>query len=231
MPELRPLPPELAALSPTLALQAFAHRSLRAQAVAHYDTNERLEFLGDAVLELVVSEHLFAQFPQHDEGTLTRYRAAMVRTESLALATERLGLQDHLHMNTGPEDMANEISESVMADLFEAVTGALYLDAGYAAAKEFITKNVLSQMDETALENNAKDPKTRLQELVQSAGQETPIYTIVQELGPDHAKEFTSAVSVGVGESGQSRTFTGTGASKQKAEQAAAQTALEGLGA
>lgn len=225
----RPLPPELAQLTPALAKQAFAHRSLRAQSVAHYDTNERLEFLGDAVLELVVSDFLYATFPQYDEGTLTRYRAAIVRTESLAAATDRLGLQDHLHMNTGIDDMASEISESVMADLFEAVIGALYLDAGYASTRSFIEQHLLTTIDETALQNSAKDPKTRLQEYVQAAGQETPVYAVVREVGPDHAKEFTSAVTVGLGEPGQIKTFTGTGPSKQKAEQAAAQVALAAL--
>lgn len=216
------LPPELQSLSKDIRKKAFTHRSLRAQAVARHETNERLEFLGDAVLELVVSEFLILKYPKLDEGTLTRYRAALVRTESLARIARELNLGDHLRLSTLEPMPAEDLSESILADTFEAVIGAIYRDQGYQQAEKFITTYLLPRLPEFITTAEAKDAKTLLQEKVQALGSEAPQYEIVEATGPDHDKVFTSAVIL----PGQER-FTGKGPSKQKAEQAAAAEALK----
>ncbi len=216
------LVPELAALPPNLLAQAFTHRSLCARDVTHCETNERLEFLGDAVLELAVSEYLFGEFPQLDEGTLTRYRSALVRTESLAHVAATLHLGEHLRMSVGEEQNGGEQSTSTLANTFEAVIGALYLGAGYLAVKKFIHTHLLSHFDEFVTDQNAKDAKTLLQEKAQALGKPAPTYQTVQAEGPDHAKLFTVAVTVEA-----LPAVTGRGASKQKAEQEAADRALK----
>ncbi len=219
-----PLPPQLQDLSEELRDKAFTHRSLRAQSVPRHLTNERLEFLGDAVLELVVSEFLIARFPKLDEGTLTRYRASLVRTESLAFVARELHLGDHLHLGTSEPMPEEDLSDSILADTCEAVIGALYQDSGYQAAKEFIHTHILSHFSEFITTSDAKDAKTLLQEKVQAMGEDAPEYEIIDEVGPDHDKIFTAAVSI----PGKD-TYTGSGASKQKAEQAAAAEALRGV--
>ncbi|MCD8484261.1 ribonuclease III [Candidatus Woesebacteria bacterium] len=217
-----PFPPELADLSESLRNRAFTHRSLRAQSVARHETNERLEFLGDAVLELVISEFLIAKYPKLDEGTLTRYRASLVRTESLATVARDLQLGEHLHLGTMEPIPAEDLSDSILADTCEAVIGAIHRDKGYAAAEAFIHKYLLPHLPEFITTVDAKDAKTLLQEKVQALGGEAPQYEIVEESGPDHDKIFTAAVVLPGYEP-----FTGKGASKQKAEQAAAAEALK----
>lgn len=216
------LPIEVENLEPALRQRAFTHRSRRSVDVARHETNERLEFLGDAVLELYVSEYLLNAYPQADEGQLTRLRAHIVRTESLAAASQRLGLGQHLV--TSRSEAAGEAAASiaVLADTFESVTGAIYTQSGYAVAGVWIDRELLahhSNLEEVML---VKDPKSQLQESVQSEALPTPEYEVVEETGPDHAKTFTVAVKI----SGKDSVH-GTGASKQKAEQAAAAAALE----
>lgn len=218
------LPSELQALPQPLLEQAFTHRSLRARSVAKHETNERLEFLGDAVLELCVSEYLLQSFSEEDEGILTRYRAATVRTESLALVARELHLGEYLMIHESEPLLPTDYSDSLLADTFEAVIGALYLGFGYETASRFITTHLLSHFNDFIAHHDAKDPKTLLQELVQSQGKATPIYKIVEANGPDHHKIFTAAVHVE-----NSPAYTGQGPSKQKAEQAAAATALRQL--
>lgn len=211
------LPRALQDLDVQLLNQAFTHRSLRVHEVSAHETNERLEFLGDAVLELCVSEKLYQEFPQLDEGILTRYRSALVRTESLATLATELGLGNHLLMSADAANHQELLTESVLANTFEAVFGALYVGKGYAACQEFMLAHVWSHFDTFAAQNDAKDPKTLLQELVQSQGQPAPVYTTIREEGPDHQKEFTVAVRVQ-----NYPEVSGQGASKQKAQQDAA---------
>lgn len=219
------LPPEVNSISTDLLQRAFTHRSVRGQSVvARHETNERLEFLGDAVLELIVSEFLMQEYPTHDEGSLTRYRASLVRTESLAFVARELHLGDHLKLITLEPVPAEDLSDSLLADTFEAVVGALYKDQGYQAATKFIHTYLLPHISEFITSAEAKDAKTLLQERVQAKGEAAPQYGIVEESGPDHNKIFTAAVEI----TGYDP-FSGTGASKQKAEQAAAANALNSV--
>jgi ribonuclease-3 len=219
---LAPLPPEVLALSAKLRQQAFTHRSLCARDLVHSETNERLEFLGDAVLELTISEYLFVHFPQLDEGSLTRYRSAMVKTESLAIVAEELNLGDNLLMSVGEEQSGGNHSPSILANTFESVVGALYLDKGYASAAAFIHEYLVPHFEEFTSKNDAKDAKTLLQETIQSQGKPAPTYDTVSAEGPDHAKTFTVEVSIAGYPPVQ-----GTGASKQKAQQEAAAAFLK----
>lgn len=213
------LPTLLQQLDPQLRQKAFTHRSLRANKIKQSDTNERLEFLGDAVLELVVSEYLYHQYPDWNEGKLTRYRAALVRTESLAYAADQINLGKHLQTNVS--ESSNEGLPSYLADTFEAILGALYLDQGFKACQQFVTEYLLPYTDQFITAKDAKDAKSKLQETLQSQGFAAPVYKIVDEQGPDHAKMFS--VSVTVPQQGQ---VTGQGTSKQRAQQAAAARAL-----
>lgn len=217
------LAPFLRQLSDDIRQQAFTHRSRRAQEVAVHETNERLEFLGDAVLELCVSDYLIKAYPKHDEGSLTRYRAAIVRTESLAQVARELSLGDFLELSNQETTLPDDLSDSLLADTFEAVIGALYVDKGYEAANTFINEYLLTHLERFITNHDAKDPKTLLQERVQSEGLEAPTYSVVKEAGPDHDKVFTSAVHI----DNNRADLTGTGPSKQKAEQAAAARALQ----
>jgi len=216
------LPDELLELEHSLLQQALTHRSFRSRQVSHEETNERLEFLGDAVLELIVSEYLFNEHPLWDEGRLTRYRAALVRTETLAFAAEQIHLGEHLRLNVLDEERSEPVQPSLLADVFEAVLGALYRQQGYAACQAFITKYLLPYQKQF-VQYDAKDPKSLIQEKLQAEGQNPPEYVVVGEDGPDHAKIFTLEARF---EDQDRDPVQGQGNSKQRAEQAAAQAAL-----
>lgn len=215
-------PATLSELNPQLRQQAFTHRSLRAQKIRAHHTNERLEFLGDAVLELVISQYLYEQYPKWDEGRLTRYRAALVRTESLAFAAHEIGLGELLQTNVPEEGQLDEHSlPSYLADTFEAVLGAIYLDKGYQACQQFVKTYLLTYEDQLVTDKDAKDPKSRLQETLQSQGYNAPDYNLVKTQGPDHAKVFQVEVQIP-----NHQAVRGQGTSKQRAEQDAASNAL-----
>jgi ribonuclease-3 len=216
------LPSVLAAVRPELLELAFTHRSLCARELTHEQTNERLEFLGDAVVELVISEYLYNQYPHEDEGMLTRYRSALVRTESLALVARELHLDEFLRTTWRPAAGPESFPDSVLANTFEAVTGALYLDKGLPVVRTFLAENVLRHFATFVANTEAKDAKTLLQEKVQALGKPAPVYTTLKAEGPDHAKTFTIQVSVPDYEP-----QTGAGLSKQKAQQEAATHFLE----
>ncbi len=202
---------------------ALTHRSaLNEKGSTVTESNERLEFLGDAVLELVSTEFLFAKFPKEPEGTLTAYRSALVKTTSLATVAENLGLGERLKMSKGEEATGGRTNPSLLADTLEAVIGALYLDQGYTACVKFLHEHLFTSLDTILEQRLYKDPKSELQEKVQAKGFETPRYEVVSESGPDHNKEFTVSVFVGETEAGK-----GSGKSKQQAQQAAAQEALK----
>jgi len=204
-----------------LLITALTHRSYvnehRSTVKEH---NERLEFLGDAVLELVVTEFLYGNYSE-PEGILTNWRSALVRTESIGAAAERLGFEPLLRLSRGEKRGTDRARAQILANSFEAVTGAIYLDKGWEAAKQFITDNILSTFDEILKTGSWQDPKSHLQEVVQAQGGSTPQYKVLSEEGPDHDKIFTIGVYVDGELKGE-----GKGPSKQAAQVAAATAAL-----
>lgn len=208
--------------NPQHLVTALTHRSyVNEHKKSVREHNERLEFLGDAVLELVVTEYLFLNYSE-PEGILTNWRAALVRTESIGAAAERLELGTLLRMSKGEKHGSARARGQILANSFEAVTGAIYLDKGYAVADDFIKKHILSTLPEILSTGSWRDPKSRLQEVAQSVEGQTPVYKVIEETGPDHDKIFTLGAYVAGELKGQ-----GTGPSKQVAQQEAARTALE----
>lgn len=204
-----------------LLVTAFTHRSyLNEHKKSAMEHNERLEFLGDAVLELVVTEFLYAHYSE-PEGILTNWRSSLVRTESIGAAAERLGFEPLLRLSRGEKHGTDRARAQILANSFEAVVGALYLDQGYEAASEFIHESIITTFKEILETGSWMDPKSRLQEQVQAAGSQTPVYKVVEETGPDHDKTFTVAVFVD-----GKLAARGSGPSKQAAQQKAAETAL-----
>jgi len=205
-----------------LLITALTHRSYlnehRTTVKAH---NERLEFLGDAVLELVVTDFLYKNYSE-PEGILTNWRSSLVRTESIGAAAQRLGFEPLLRLSRGEKQGTERARAQILANSFEAVTGAIYLDKGYEAARQYITDNILSTFDEILKTGSWMDPKSHLQEVVQSRGELTPQYRVLSEEGPDHDKMFTVGVFVDDELKGQ-----GSGPSKQAAQVAAATAALK----
>lgn len=204
-----------------LLVTAFTHRSyVNEHKKTTHAHNERLEFLGDAVLELVVTEFLFTNH-EDPEGVLTNWRSALVRTESIGAAAARLEFEPLLRLSRGEKRGTARARAQILANAFEAVIGALYLDQGYEQAKLFIEKNLLVTFDDILRTGSWMDPKSRLQEVVQSREGHTPQYKVLDETGPDHEKIFTVGVFVGNDLRGR-----GTGPSKQNAQVAAAENAL-----
>ena len=185
-------------------------------------SNERLEFLGDSVLGMLVAEYLYHNFPNRPEGELTRMRADMVCEQTLAAAANRSGIGEHLLLGHGEEQGGGRNRDSILADAVESVIAAAFLDGGMAAARQFIDQYILVEVPVTKLHN--ADYKTALQELVQQKKNQVLTYTLIGESGPDHDKRFEVEVSLNGRVIG-----TGSGSSKKRAEQMAAQTALENL--
>ncbi len=205
-----------------LLIDAFTHRSyMNEHKKSAHVHNERLEFLGDAVLELVVTDYLYRN---HDEpeGILTSWRSALVRTESIGEAGGRLGYEPLLRLSRGEKRGSDRARQQILANAFEALTGAIYLEKGYDAAAIFIEENILSKLTGILETGSWRDPKSHLQEVSQSVDSMTPQYRVIEEVGPDHEKVFTLGVYVGNKLMG-----TGTGHSKQIAQQQAATAALE----
>ncbi len=210
----------------TLLKVAFTHRSfINENKGVVPEHNERLEFLGDAVLELVVSEYLFKKYPKKPEGELTAVRAALVNTESIADAAQKLGMNDFLLLSKGEAKDTGRARRFILADTFEALIGAIYLDKGYDVAKDFIAKNLFHKTDEIVEKKLWQDPKSRFQEKAQAIVSITPKYKMVEESGPDHDKRFVSAAFLG-----EEEVARGEGKSKQEAEQNAAKNALKAKG-
>ncbi len=205
-----------------LLITAFTHRSyLNEHKKSSSEHNERLEFLGDAVLELVVTEYLYGNYSE-PEGILTNWRSALVRTESIGAAGAKLNFDEFLRLSRGEKQGSDRAREQILANTFESVVGAMYLDQGYETAKNFITSHILSTLDEILRTGSWMDPKSRLQETAQGVDGETPSYKVMGEDGPDHDKMFTIGVFINNELRGQ-----GTGHSKQAAQQAAAEQALQ----
>jgi len=186
------------------------------------ESNERLEFLGDAVLELIVTNFLFHQKPTDAEGFLTAARSAIVRTESLAKIAKSIDLGSYLKMSRGEAASGGRENPSILEDAFESLTGAVYEDGGLDQAKSFVYKTLIPFAKEVLSRGELKDAKSRLQEIVQAKGLVSPIYQVISQEGPDHNKIFTVTVLVDSKPLGQ-----GSGKSKQEAEQSAAQKALD----
>ena len=204
-----------------LLVTALTHRSyLNEHKKSASEHNERLEFLGDAVLELVTTDFLFSNYDK-PEGILTAWRSALVRTESIGAAGERLGYEKLIRMSRGEKQGSARARQQILANAFEATTGAIYLDKGYEAAKKYITDNILSTLPQILEEESWRDPKSYLQEISQARDGFTPIYKVLKEDGPDHDKIFTLGVFVGDKKMGE-----GEGPRKQIAQQEAAREAI-----
>ena len=201
---------------PSLLQTALTHRSYVNEHKSAHEHNERLEFLGDAVLELVTSDFLFRNY-DYPEGVMTALRSALVRTESIGSAGKELGYEPLVRLSKGEEHGSERAHESILADCFEAVIGAIYLDQGYGEAKNFISKHILVKIDKILEEESWRDPKSYVQELAQKIDGITPVYKTLKEDGPDHDKVFTVGIYVG-----NSLKGTGTGHSKQEAQTEAA---------
>lgn len=207
---------------PNLLLLAFTHRSyVNEHKKTVHEHNERLEFLGDAVLELVATEYLYANYSE-PEGILTNWRSALVRTESIGAAATKCGFEPFLRLSRGEKRGTDRARAQILANAYEAVVGAIYLDQGYDAAKQFIHTTLLVTFAEILTTGSWQDPKSLLQELVQSKDGFTPVYKVISEEGPDHDKTFTVGAYVDGKLQGQ-----GTGPSKQAAQVAAAEIALK----
>jgi ribonuclease III len=213
--------------NPSLLIQAFTHRSYLNENKNVGEHNERLEFLGDAVLELVITSFLFRKYKDKNEGDLTSYRAALVNTQSLSRAASTLGVNEYLLLSKGEAKDTGRARAIIMADTLEAIIGAIYLDQGYDSAANFISKNLLEvvDIDEIVDKKLWMDPKSRFQEKAQEVSGFTPLYKTLKEAGPDHEKTFTIGVFIG-----DLHIASGTGLSKQEAEQKAAEKALEAKG-
>lgn len=206
-----------------LLLQAFVHRSYLNEnpdlSVGH---NERLEFLGDAVLELAVTEYLFNEYPEKPEGELTTWRAALVNTKILSEVSYKLGFNDFLLLSRGEAKEKGKSRQFILANTIEAFIGSLYLDKGMSACSKFITSHIISELPRILEEHLYRDAKSLFQEKAQEKTSITPTYRVLKGWGPDHAKHFLIGVFLK-----DDKVAEGEGSSKQEAEEEAARKALE----
>ena len=208
--------------NPDLLQQALVHRSyLNENPDFHLDHNERLEFLGDAVLELAVTEYLYRNYP-NPEGEMTNWRAALVNANMLADIAGRLGLNDHLLLSKGESKDQGRARQYILADAFEAVIGAMYLDQGYSNISQFIEREILKELPQILKKKLFRDAKSKFQEQAQEHVGVTPVYEVIREWGPDHAKKFLVGVYLN-----KELVAQGEGVSKQEAQTKAAEKALE----
>jgi ribonuclease III len=213
-------------LDKNLIKQAFTHRSYINEnpksGLAH---NERFEFLGDAVLELVVTDYLFRKYPEHAEGDLTAYRSAIVNAVIIGEVASKLGMNECLLLSKGESRDTGRARQTILANTYESYVGALYLDQGYEPCKTFITDTLLPELEMIIKNKSWKDPKSRLQEESQGRVGVTPSYVVLSSVGPDHDKHFTIGVYFG-----ETKIAEGKGKSKQEAQQSAAEEALKAKG-
>lgn len=224
--------PDVERLQKTMGLH-FRDQSLLQEALVHRSflnenpdvvlpSNERLEFLGDALLDFIVGEYLYELYPEMDEGRLTSLRAALIREKTLARFSRGIQLGDYLYLSRGEEESGGRLRAGLLADAFEALVAAIYLDGGLEAVREFVMRFIEPETTRILEGGLERDHKSRLQEWAQAEFRVTPVYRTVMERGPDHAKEFTVEVVIGDKVYGR-----GKGRSKQAAEQEAAEQALE----
>jgi len=206
-----------------LLKQAFTHRSyLNENPDFKLDHNERLEFLGDAVMELAITEHLYKEFPEKAEGDLTNWRAALVNAKMLTTVAEELGFNDFLLLSRGESKELGKARAYILANTFEAFLGALYLDQGFKPCDEFIKNNLWTKLAEIIKDGSYKDAKSKFQEEAQERVSITPNYKVIKESGPEHEKIFIVGVYLG-----SELVAEGQGSSKREAEEAAAELALD----
>ena len=209
-----------------LLTQAFCHRSyLNENPKSHLQNNERMEFLGDAVLELVITECLYRAHPKSSEGELTNWRAALVNSKMLSAIAKDLGLNDYLLLSHGEAKEKGKARQYILANTIEALIGAMYLDQGYKVCHDFIKKHLLVKLPYIIETGLFKDSKSRFQEEAQDRTSITPVYKVLDEWGPDHAKHFIIGLFLG-----QELVAKGEGSSKQEAELDAAKNGLEAKG-
>jgi ribonuclease-3 len=206
-----------------LLRQAFVHRSyLNENKTSVFEHNERLEFLGDAVLELIVTEYLFKKFPGRPEGELTAYRSALVNANTLASVAEAIHVNDFLLLSKGEAKDKGRARQVIMANAMESIIGAIFMDSGYGAAEKFVAQHILPLTEQIIEQGSFIDSKSLFQEKAQENTGITPAYKTTKEEGPDHSKVFTVGVYLET-----ELVVEGTGKSKQEAEQSAAQKALQ----
>ncbi len=211
---------------PIILLSAVTHRSyLNEHKEATWEHNERLEFLGDAVLELAVTDFLFSKYPEKPEGELTAIRAALVNTNSLAAVSELMGVNKYLLMSKGEAKDEGRARQYILANVFEACIGAMYMDQGYETARDFIASRLFAGTEDIVKKRLWQDAKSRFQELAQEKASITPTYETLSQNGPDHDRVFTVGVFLRHEKVGE-----GKGRSKQEAEQQAAQSAIANKG-
>lgn len=206
-----------------LYIEACTHRSYVSENKNDQNkNNERLEFLGDAVLELIITDFLFKKFPEEQEGVLTSFRAAIVNKNNLARIAKNLGLGNFMLLGRGEEMSGGRNKDYLLANLLESLMGALYSDLGFEACEKFIDKHITPSLDEIIEKELFKDPKSKLQEITQEKLGVTPRYEVIHEEGPDHEKVFTMGVFLG-----DVLSAVGTGDSKRKGEESAAKIAID----
>lgn len=206
-----------------LLQQAFTHRSyINEHANSGLEHNERLEFLGDAVLELVVTDYLYHEYPDKPEGELTAFRSALVNTKSISIAAEELGANEYLLLSRGEARDTGKARQYILANTFEAIIGAIYLDQGYEVSRDFIAQTLFDKLHDIVKYNLWRDSKSWIQEKAQEIENITPTYKVLSESGPDHDKEFTIGVYFG-----DTCIAKGVGTSKQEGEQNAARAGLD----
>jgi len=208
-----------------LLQHAFYHRSYLNEAKHIKESNERLEFLGDAILSFLTSQFLYLSYPNYPEGILTNIRSSLVKTKSLGESAKALGFGDLLFLSHGEEESGGRNNKSLLADSFEAFLGALFLDHGIDAVKQFLTSYLFSKTSEIVESKSYLDFKSLLQEIVQEGTKVSPTYKVAKSEGPDHNRLFYIEAYIGAKKLGE-----GKGKSKQEGEQAAAANALEKMG-
>ena len=206
--------------------QAFTHRSyLNEHKDSELSHNERLEFLGDAVLELIVTEYLYEKYPDSNEGELTAFRSALVNAVTMSDAASKIGMNDYLLLSKGEAKDVGRARQIILANTIEALIGAIFLDQGYDTAKYFISKYIFNLIEKIIEDKTWLDAKSKFQEQAQENESITPLYKTIKEEGPDHDKQFTVGVYLG-----KEKVAEGAGKSKQEAEQVAADNALKAKG-
>lgn len=210
--------------NPDLLKESLTHRSYLNENPRWGKHNERLEFLGDAVFELITSEFLYHKYPEQDEGYLTALRAALINYQRLALVAQEIGLGNYIYLSRGEAKDTGKAREVILANGMESLLAAIYLDQGYVPAKKFVEKFLLPHLDEIVEKQLYKDPKSLLQEIVQEKLKITPIYKVLEENGPDHQKVFKVGVFFN-----DKLAAVGDGSSKQEGEISAAEHALSSI--
>lgn len=206
--------------------RALTHRSfINENPKSGLQHNERLEFLGDAVIELIVTDYLFTEFSDQTEGQLTAYRSALVNAIVMGEVASNIGVNEYLLLSKGEKKDTGRARQTILANTYESIVGALYLDQGYKPCEDFVVKTLIPKLKDIIKKQAWKDPKSKVQELAQEQVGVTPSYKVVGESGPDHDKYFTIGIFFG-----NQKIAEGKGKSKQEAEQEAAKSAIEARG-